>query len=361
MQFVSLEQRMIKTYIDTFPPFVPTTTGEVTHYQQEQFWTFIHSVYKHIFNHPEILFPQINEDDAYQHYFNKSADKKPELIKLMKKDIKIIEDLLLCLFTLGRESDLHDGALKLHDSYKLTKKQAVILQQLDLSVEGNQITHHQYRDMFAAWQWLATRNGASLFEFSRCMFDKEHAYAPTIIAALSGDATAFCTLENYLLRHGYVRTVTYNNCINLGFCTNNPIILNYVKKHGDTDKEPGNFVYDHHYTGISVEYSLIMHKPIFFGLRILGMKELLLKFNAMPEILRDFIVARTKQCDMCGYCNFKKWETRKPAAVSVSHHGEHALCPIFPGYNYCFNELDASLVGNIIAFLSFMDMEPADT
>lgn len=357
MTYKNLEQRMISTYLDTFPPFVPAKTDRVSKNSQEQFYLFMKSIYQSIYEDQQLLFTQLNEEDAYESYFNKSNDKKPDLIKLMKKDIKAMEDLLFCMFSIGLESEIDDNSLVINESFIISKKHLSLFPRFGLSFNKGCLTHASFPDMFPAWKWMTTREGASVFEFSRCMFDKDYSYASDIIAALTANQYAFHQMEESLIKSGYIRKVKYGNCISLGFTTNNSIVLDYVKKLGETDKEPGNFVYDHFYTGLSFEYSIIMKKKKYFGLRILHMKEILDKFDLMSDSLKSFIVTHTKQCDMCGYCIFNKWDKRKPLSVAVSHNGKYKLCPIFPGYRYCFNEMDESLSKNIMEFLLFMDKE----
>jgi hypothetical protein len=40
----------------------------------------------------------------------------------------------------------------------------------------------------------------------------------------------------------------------------------------------------------------------------------------------------------------------------VIHEGvPYKVCPLYPGFNFCFTGLDIELVMNLIAFLDFMD------
>ncbi len=76
--FDSLEQRMISTYLDTFPPFVPDESGPSKE-SQEQFYHFNLETSQQFFDKPTILLNELHEDDAHDNRFNKSSYGKPEL------------------------------------------------------------------------------------------------------------------------------------------------------------------------------------------------------------------------------------------------------------------------------------------
>jgi hypothetical protein len=77
----------------------------------------------------------------------------------------------------------------------------------------------------------------------------------------------------------------------------------------------------------------------------------------MSNSLQEFVVQHAKKCDECGYCTqTDKSGKRKPLYVDVFHNGEHrSICPLYPGFNFCFTALDEELAMNLVAFLDFMD------
>ncbi len=358
MNYKNLEQRMIATYLDTFPPFLPATTSEASKDSQSEFYEFMRSVYQEIYNHTELLFTGNNEDDAYLSRFNKGKDNKPLLIKLMKKDKKEIDALLSCLFLWGREGCVEQNQLMLADSVKINKKVLNLLPQIGLKLENNVLTHIKYSNLFSAWKWMSTRPDASVFAFSRGMLDQNHSYASEIFSSLF-DQKSFVTLENYLIQNGYNRVARYSDCANFGFTNNTFVNLDYVKKHGISDLPLGDFVYDHFHTGISIDYSFIMKDPLLIGLRILKMKEILEKFALMPGELQDFIIKYAHRCDSCNYCiqrNKNRVANPKRFHITVEHGGrKYNLCPLFPGYYFCWKAIDEELVSGLTAFLAFMD------
>jgi len=360
VNYKNLEQRMIATYIATFPPFLPAIAGEASKDSQREFYEFMQRAYQEIYNHTELLFAGSNEDDAYLSRFNKGKDNKPLLIKWMKKDKKEIDALLSNLFLWGQEGNVDENKLVFADAVKVNKKYLSLLPQIGLRVENNVLTHDKYNDLFPAWKWMATRPDASIFTFSRCIFDQNHSYASDIFGSLL-DQKSYHILENYLIKSGYNRVDRYSDCANFGFTNNTFVNLDYVKKHGISDLPLGDFVYDHFHTGIAIDYSFIMKDPLLLGLRILRMKEIIEKFALMSDELQDFMIKYGHRCDSCDYCiqrNKSRVANPKRFFITVEHGGKkYNLCPLFPGYYFCWNALDEELVRGIIAFLSFMDSQ----
>jgi hypothetical protein len=77
-KFACLEQRMVNTYLDTFPNFVSSESGPGFN-AQEQFYQFMRGLYQRLSLDPALMFSVLHEDDAYTHRFNKGADNKPKL------------------------------------------------------------------------------------------------------------------------------------------------------------------------------------------------------------------------------------------------------------------------------------------
>jgi hypothetical protein len=113
---------------------------------------------------------------------------------------------------------------------------------------------------------------------------------------------------------------------------------------------------DPNHYGLSAEYRPFNAVPQFLVLRILEMKNILLNFDQMPDSLKEFTLRYVKQCDDCGYCTqTDKTGKRKPLHIEVCYHGSYRVCPLYPGFNFCFEELDEELAARIREFLGFME------
>jgi hypothetical protein len=343
--YTNLEQRMAHTYLDMFPPFVPLANGEVSVHSQEQFYRFVSNVYQSIFDTPEILFTTTYEDDAYPNRFNRASYGKPKLYNLMKKLITEIDGLMAWFFTLGQSGALKDGKLVFPEAIKGKKKHIQVLPHLALKLEGDTLSCEAFDGLFPAWKWMAKQG--NLTAFGRSLFDPQYPYMQAIYARLLGDAQAFSRLAAYLEVRGYRRVETERG----------PHTLDYVKRTVEADVSLGNPIAgDPHHYGISAEYTPYTAVPQFLVLRILEMKNLLLKFDQMEPSLKDFVIQYAKKCDHCRYCTqTDKTGKRKELAISVIHNGEYHICPLYPGFNFCFSTLDETMAQNLMSFLDFME------
>lgn len=349
--YQNLEQRMIHTYLDTFPPFTPSSDGPSTE-SQSQFYQFMDKLYRLLAETPGLLFRELHADDAHTNRFNKGQDQKPKLVITMRKVLKEVESLLAGMFALGQAGRVIGNALVLEDPPRMGKKHRRVFEQVGLRMTEEEagrvsLTCEGFDELFPAWVWMAARPGTSLLGFSRCLFREGHPYASEVYARLSGDEAAFQRLERYLVDHGYARLDNREG----------GIALDYVKGHGDAEPPRGGWVYGVRHTGISARYDVLVKEPPVFGLCIPRMREVLAAFDKMDESLQGFVVARTKQCDGCRYCvQTDKTGKRPLARIPVRHGGKEVhLCPLFPGYGFCWNALDDDLVDRMIGMLGFMD------
>jgi hypothetical protein len=350
MSFANLEQRMVSTYLDTFPAFVPSENGSAVA-AQEQFYRFMLGLYRRLYEQPELLVRELHADDAHTNRFNKGQDNKPKLKDYMRKVLKEVDGLMGTMFLLGQSGRVEEGVLVVDADLKISKKHRLILAEVgvQLGIESGRVvlSHADYSDLFSAWSWMASRPGASLLTFSRCMFADGYPYASQIYARLSGDEGAFHRLEAYLIDQGYMRIDNRDG----------EVTLDYVKGHGDKERLKPGFQYGVRHTGISVSYDVLVKDPLTFGLCVPRMKEILTAFDAMESRVQDFVVGTTKQCDGCRYCvQADKTGKRPLAKMAVSHGGRnYHLCPYIPGYRYCWTSLSEGLVDDMIGMLSFMD------
>lgn len=369
MQFQSLEQRMLHTYVDTFPPFVPLREAPASEESQRQLHAFFEGMYQRFAADPSIWFSELHEDDAHPYRFNKAAYGKPKLIVDMRKVLKTVDSFLGVLFSLGKEGSLEGNILVLGDTKGVSRKHRAVMAELGLKLGGLAmptssalpkgsgpskacvLSHDDLPEMFAAWKWMASRPGASMLAFSRCMFDPDHSYMRDVYRRLSGCEGAFDMLERYLLEADH----------QLVDRRDGGLTVDYVKCRGDAGAKLGHPAYDHNYTGIAADYDHVIVVPQYFMLRILRMRDILPMFDRMDEDLKDFVIEHNQRCHGCDFC-IQRHKARSSAVkrfcVVVEHRGKrYGLCPLFPGHSYCWTSLDEKRVKGIIASLSFMERE----
>jgi hypothetical protein len=308
-------------------------------------------MYQALCENPSIWFTELHEDDAHPNRFNKSSYGKPKLIGNMRKVLKTLDAFLTMLYAIGAEGQVADNSLILTDTDNLTKKYRDVMDYLGFSIKDTSLFYPMYPGMFPAWKWMTTRSGSSVLNFSRCMFDPNYAYPSDIFRRLSGNEDAFNQLEDYLVKNEYRRVD----------CRGGQVGLDYVKCTGTPGEALGHFCYDHNYIGICAEYEQVVGPPQCFALRIQQMRYILPLFNRMDDDLKEFLIKYNHRCDMCGYCVQRNKNTAKALNhyyITVEYHGEtYKLCPLFPGYYYCWTALSDEIVNGLITFLTFMEHE----
>jgi hypothetical protein len=140
--------------------------------------------------------------------------------------------------------------------------------------------------------------------------------------------------------------------------------LTYANPLWSKNTPNGGFEYKIRHTGISARYDFFLQQPAVFGLCIPnGLKPYLNAFDSMDKKLQMFIVSRTKKCDGCRYCvQTDKTGSRPFAFIQINYEEKkYNLCPYFPGYSYCWTNIDNDLADQLIEILSFMDKFAPDS
>lgn len=322
MEFQSVEQRMIHTYIDTFPPFVPKSGGDVSVAEQEEFYNFLRTVYKMIFEEPELLFSALHDDGIYRYRYNRAYDKNPKLYTAMQAATKKIDAFIEFLFVSGQQ-----GAVP-----QANKKYNEILAKCD------------FKEISPAWRELSTRYGATTFSFGKCMFDENYDYCGAVFARLLGDYAAYKALIDFLQKNGYQRQ----------YGVSKKFAVDYTKNYGKTDEPLKDSWAEREHAGVSMFYDFFVARPAVITLRMPRHKDLLARFDSLDGGMQKFILGKNKRCDGCGYCTMGK--SKSPNIASVLYEGEsYNLCPLFPGFYFGWIELNLETTKNIINYLTLVD------
>lgn len=350
--FNSLAQRIIYSYTGTFPKFVAAKSDKATEHSQKQMYDFMWNIAQKLYNAPEVLELPVQQDDSYLDW--ELQNRKPQLIEAMRKHIKKIDDFYLLLLRLGELGKVKDDKLYVSkNDMKLMGKTLARLERFGLMSESGKgevvFWSNEHTDLFPAWKLLvdvSVSQKNSLLYFSRCMFDTEYSYASDIFEALMENKSAFQMLCNFFVQNGY----------KLVDCRENEVSLDWVKKYGKKDEPLKASWAEREHGGISIYYDYKKKNQIVFGLRVPKFKELMLHFDEMDDQLKEFVIAKTKKCDGCGYCTqTDKTGTRKPQFASVVHNGEFNLCLLFPGFSYVWTYVNNDTASDIILFLTYAD------
>jgi hypothetical protein len=346
--YQNLEQRIIHSYMDMFPKFVPWGNAKLPPEAQEQFYTIMKNMYELLYRKPELLFKVFNEDDAYPNRYNRKSYNKPNLLSHMKSDLKKMDAWLNFLFELGKHGVNAGSGYLMDYDFPINKGYQTILKELGFSMEDYLIIHLKYPQVFKVLNWMVNRDDIDAAALSRCMFDPKHNYLEDAYSALFGNEKVFRKLVRYLVNNGY-------ECFERLRSANT---LDYVMEHAERATLIGSPLHgDPNHTGISFDYKAEALVPQYMVLRILGLKELLIRFDEMSPDLKDFVWLHCKHCDNCGYCTQTNKSGKRQAACikTTCRQGTARLCTLYPGFYSTFEQLDEKLYDNITEYLAFMD------
>ncbi len=357
--FPSLAHRVVNAWRETIPPCVTVPALPASEAAQRQFHACLVHVADSLSAHPDWLGMQELPDDGYAH--GELNNRRPELIAAflkLRRKLDDFHDLLLRMGLSGTATDdtLHipRGAMSFPAPTRMRLAQFGLL--CDAGKEETRVTCPLFPSLFPAWVWLAAdarrtapdtgRKGAPPLRFTHGLFSVTHPYSRDLFLHLAKDMPAVASLVTWLESNGYALVVDRDN----------KQTADWVKNYGRKLEPLKDAWGERTHGGLAMEYRWTCRQPLYFGLRVPEYRRLLARIDDMPESLRAFVVRQTKHCDGCGYCTqTDKTGTRPWALVSVDHHGRHALCPLFPGFSYGWQEIDAPLADDLRAFLVFAD------
>jgi predicted secreted acid phosphatase len=351
--FNTMEQRIVNMYLELFPEFKAAKSHEISESAQEQFYNFIKSIFFSLSENPLLLFTKTNPDDFFTRRFNKRSENKQEAYNKMKKNIKTLEEFSQCLFDLGKNSSMEtteDRTFILNESYKIPKRYLNVLNQCGLEYtktgKGHVFKHKESKELLDCWKWFSSKPDVTLPHFIACMFDIEHPYTSEIYSKLSGNKELYETLESFLIKNNYQRMDNRDN----------KVCLDYIKSYDKKDTIIKEAWGERTHGGIGTSYDPLMQNPPLFSLRVPYYKKLLEQFDRMNDELKSFVTSKGKKCDNCRYCvQTDKTGKRELAFIAVEHQQKYAICTYFPGFSYCWTQLDQANVNGIIGLLTFAD------
>lgn len=357
--FDNLAQRVVNGWIETIPDFVPIPSIPVAETAQRQFHAFMRGVAETLYAHPDWLGLAILPDDGYEH--GELQNRRPELIDTMKRMKRKVDDFVALLLKMGIAGVVEGQTLRIQKTdVNLTAPMRDRLARFGLTLDAGKtetaVTCDAFPEIFPAWVWLAAdavRTAPATgpahvppVRFSRCLYSESHPYTRDILLRLAADNAGLPALLGFFEKEGY--TLVCNR--------DNQITVDWIKSYGKADDPLKGWWGERTHGGLAFEYDWIRKNPILFGLRIPEFKTLLQHWDAMPDQVKTFVVQHTKHCDTCGYCTQTDKTGKRPRAfMTVEHNGKHALCTMFPGFGYTWQNLDEAVAADIGAFLIFTD------
>lgn len=352
-QFPDLARRMVDYARTTLPEFYPATQGVGSRQGQQAFYRWIQGVYDALYRQPELWAGKPVEDDCYAQPW--SNEKRQQVVTAMRKLTGKIDDLFRLVMELARYGQQQEDVLMVaKEAVKLTAAKRKLLAAARLHVEDQgtswAVKAPGYEAMLPTLTALSEQSmvgdGQKPYTFSHCLFDRQYPYFDGVFRSMSGDGEAYDRLLGYLREKGYQRSSLRDG----------RIIVDWAIDYGRKPTALKDSWGEREHGGITLEYKYAVRRPFFCGLRIPRYKLLLEAADAMQEDVRAMVCAKGKECDGCGYCiQTDKTGKRPRAFVPVSHGGKtYALCTMFPGFGFWYDELNARNVSEIIGLLEFI-------
>lgn len=359
LTFDHLAQRVANGWVETIPSFVPIADIPVPETSQRQFYAFLCSAAQAIQDHPEYLDLPIQPDDAYE--FGELQNRRPKLIVTMKRMKGKVDNFIALLLKMGVAGVIEGQTLRIPKTdVNLIAPTRDRLARFGLTVKAGKtetaVTCAAFPEMLPAWTWLAAEAARTApttgqrhvppVRFSRCLYSDSYPYARDVLLRLADDSPGLPALMAFFEEEGY--TLVCNR--------DNQIYVDWVKAYGKADDPLKGWWGERTHGGLSFEYDWIRKNPMLFGLRIPKFKTLLQHWDSMPNQVKAFVIQHTRHCDACGYCTQTDKTGKRPRAFrTVEYNGKHALCTLFPGFGYTWQNLDEAVAADIRAFLTFTD------
>jgi hypothetical protein len=345
-----LEERIINSYLEqSAEKFIKNDKSKLSEKEQKVLFDFTKGIFSVLKKSPELLFNEFHNDDAHPNRFHLSSYNKPDLKKHMRKVLKVIDDFMYIVYSIG---------LNENGKISVPKKYIPLLNTVGISYEDGNFVSKNFSILFNILRKFIGKEKLPFQNFIKCMYNDQYEYFIDFFMRHSIDSNGYNRLIKWLKKNDYIY---------IGFIVNSAVKNSescgmglYKKVNGNVGNMPFS-IYDHSIIGLFMDYNVLIQEPMIFSLRVQNVKKILENFKELDEKLKDFICNYHARCNGCNYCiqrHLKKTKNIKPFTISIEHNKKKfALCPINYVYSYSWNELNENLVEGIIAYLKLMERE----
>jgi hypothetical protein len=350
--FENQAQRMIYSYIATYPPFYSVESSEANTDQQKSAYEFLLNIYMRLYENPTILGLPLLPDESYNDW--ELQKEKPNLASKMRSMVKKVDEFINTLHTVFLVGNIARDSLiiKIEDLNLKT----TFIKQLNLLLITCEKNNSSYtltcpNDTLIGMKFLAKLSAENIqkpsFLFSRGIFNQSSAYIIDLFRELSGNVDAYNRLIWFFEKHDYRRVDNRENRVS----------LDYIKNHSDKDTEIKSNWAERTHSGIEFTFEELRYNQLLIGLRVPYFTDVLKAMDKADEKVKNYVVHQSKRCDNCGYCTqTDKTGTRPKQYIPVQYDGKvYYICPLFCGFMHRWRKLNDEIVNNIIMFLSFVD------
>ena len=344
--FDSLAERIIYSYIATYPDFEPVDNG-VCYESQKQMHDFIADTLLLIYEHTEILGAAVAADAYYENW--EMNNSNPTLINSMEKIESKFADFIEMLIKIGRLGEVADDKLMIQkEKWSITKPVKTKLELLGIicvqTKEQSILSVEKYPKIFPAWKSYSENDDLNATKISRVMafihgryFGRKYR-AIDFFGKLVEDANLLKKLENYLEENNFI----YNN-----FELNTKTRYAAVKWMKEYPKNETSYM--------RAYFNWRKKDQLIFEFRLPQFRIMLNSYHIMNSELQKFVFGRLKNCDNCGYCTQTDKSGKRPClALELTCDGDTIRkCPLYP--NLTWNYFDSNDLNNMIRLFEFSE------
>lgn len=315
--FCSLGERIVDTYIKTYPRFKPSKNEAISEESQKQMYDFLFESMNLILHDNTLANITYFPDDCYEN--GDMSNSRPELIDAMMKTEMEFMEFYGKLYQIGNVSSLYDSRFIINKAsmrfnQSTIKKYAVF--GLSITDEGNYYTieHPQYPIMFPAWKLHCDINTDGIIRkkiFANFLQGKCHGKqysAVEVFGPLLNNPDQLLLMEKYLFEKGYS-------------LENDSLSVSWVRQF--PKKKTGFF---------KISYSWRNRYPLSVEIQIPNFRLLLDDFYSFDDATQHLIFDRLNDCVHCGYCTqMDKTGKRSELTMKLVYkEREERKCPLYP-------------------------------
>lgn len=338
--FNNFEQRIIYSFIATYPEFMPAGNGDANVEEQKQLYTFLRNSIETIYDNLNILgFKKLLPDDCYN---GEAAKEKPHIYTNMKKIEKSLYSLYTLIIDIYSKGEIQNKSIYIKNSIlKLDKNKLRQLSQIGIQSQieddGVIIWSEEYPEFLSAFPILIDNvkkeNGnLNIKKFIFCIFNDKAITAYNMSKNLLNEPKYIKEIDDFLEKLGY------KNIFDKGDRNG------YSKEY--PNKQTGSFF---------SRFESRQKYQLRFEAYIPNFRLLLQYYDEMDNDLKNLTYTRLKVCDGCGYCTqTDKTGKRKPVCMKLTYNGETKnKCPLYPWF--VWNDIDEVTMRSIIKLFEFAE------
>lgn len=332
--FDSLAQRILYSYVATYPDFKPIDNG-VSYESQKQMHDFVADTLILLYEQPDLLGVPVLPDAYYENWALNNSN--PSLISSMEKIEGKFADFFEMLIKIGRLGEVNDNKLIIQkEKWSITKPIKSKLERIGIICEQTKeqsvLSVVKYPLIFTAWRAYSTSDDLKATKISRVIafihgrYSGKRYRTVDFFGKLLENADLLEKLENYLKENGF----NYDN-----FDLNAKTRYAYVKWIKEYPKKET--------ASMRASFNWRKKDQMMYEFRLPQFRIMLNYFNNMDAELQKFVFNRLKTCDNCGYCTQTDKSRKRPCLAMNLTCDDKTLskCPLYPylTWNY-INEKD---------------------